>query len=309
MKRIRIGIVGVGKIARDQHIPALRSNSAFDLVAIASRTARVEGLANFRTIEEMLDGRLDLDAVTICTPPHVHYEAARTALRRHKHVCLEKPPCATTEQLSHLAHLATQMDRTLFQTWHARHAGAVDAAQRWLSTRSVRKGSIVWKEDVRKWHPGQTWIWQAGGFGVFDAGINAVSILSKIVAGPIFVSAAQLFIPSNCEAPIAANVTFTTDTGAMIDAVFDFRHTGEPSWGIQIETGQGELNLTAHGNKLSIDGTSVASGTSDAEYPSVYRRFADLIPRRESEVDKRPFQLVADIFLIARRSIVEPFVE
>ena len=40
---------------------------------------------------------------------------------------------------------------------------------------------VTWKEDVRHWHPGQQWIWEAGGFGVFDPGINALSIVTKIM--------------------------------------------------------------------------------------------------------------------------------
>ena len=32
-----------------------------------------------------------------------------------------------------------------------------------------------------RWHPGQEWIWQAGGFGVFDPGINALSIVTRIL--------------------------------------------------------------------------------------------------------------------------------
>jgi predicted dehydrogenase len=39
MKKLRIGLVGLGKIARDQHLPALAANADYDLVAIASRNA------------------------------------------------------------------------------------------------------------------------------------------------------------------------------------------------------------------------------------------------------------------------------
>ena len=93
MKPIRIGIVGVGKIARDQHIPAIRRNPAFTFAAAASRHAHAGGVANFHSIDEMLQGVRDLDAVAICTPPQVHYEAAKLALAQGKHVLLEKPPC------------------------------------------------------------------------------------------------------------------------------------------------------------------------------------------------------------------------
>lgn len=39
--RTRIAIVGVGKIARDQHLPALAKSADFDLVATASRSNSV----------------------------------------------------------------------------------------------------------------------------------------------------------------------------------------------------------------------------------------------------------------------------
>ena len=59
--------------------------------------------------------------------------------------------------------------------------------------------AIEWTEDVRVWHPGQKWIWENGNFGVFDSGINALSILAKIAPGPVFVKSAELYYPSNCE--------------------------------------------------------------------------------------------------------------
>ena len=45
--RLKTGLLGIGKIARDQHIPALTANSKFELVACASRNARVEGVREF----------------------------------------------------------------------------------------------------------------------------------------------------------------------------------------------------------------------------------------------------------------------
>ena len=175
MKPLRIGIVGVGKIAREQHIPAISACADFELAACANCSEPVEGIPNFPSLKAMLDSHPDLGAIAVCTPPQAHYEAALLALQRGKHVFLEKPPCTTTTQLSQLALLARQKDRTLFQTWHARHAAAVDATQRWLELCVIRKASIVWNRRAAV-APRQSWLWQAGGFGVFDAGINAISI-------------------------------------------------------------------------------------------------------------------------------------
>lgn len=307
MTRIRVGIVGVGKIAREQHIPTLRANNSFDLVACTSNHDTVDGIANYPNLEAMLEKCPDVDAVAICTPPQVHFEAAQLALRHGKHVLLEKPPCCTTTQLDALILQARQSDCTLFLTWHAQRAAAVGAAQMWLEPRVIRSGQVVWKENVRRSHPAQDWLWRAGGFGVFDAGINALSILTKIVAEPIFVRDGHLYFSANCETPVAADVSFTTGTGAVIDAAFDFRHTGDSTWDVDLATDRGALSLTAYGNALAIDGKQLAAEVADTEYQSLYRRFAELVGQGVSDVDKAPFQLVADIFLIAKRGNVDPF--
>ncbi len=306
---VRIGLVGVGKIARDQHIPSIAGNSDFTLAAVASRHGRVDGVANFPSIEAMLDGQPDLDAVAICTPPQVHYEAAKLALARGKHVLMEKPPCTSMLQLDNLVRLANVAGRTFYQTWHSQHAHGVAPAARLLRERALRRAHVTWKEDVRQWHPGQTWIWQAGGFGVFDPAINAFSILTALFPEPFFPASATLFVPSNCEAPIAADVEFVSDSGARISAALDFRHTGVQTWNIDIETDRGPLKLSAGGAKLTVGNDAVPpeAGALESEYEAIYRRFAGLIALKQSDVDARPLQLVADIFLVAKRVAVEPF--
>jgi D-galactose 1-dehydrogenase len=229
------------------------------------------------------------------------------ALMRGKHVFLEKPPCATTAQLDHLARLARQSNRSLLQSWHSRHAAAVNAARTQLEGRTVRAIQITWKEDVRQWHPGQEWIWQSGGFGVFDPGINALSILTEILQDAIFVMEARLYVPENCEAPIAADLLLSTAARTQISAQFDFRHTGLQTWDIDIETDTGTLKLAEGGNQLVADGNPVAIGDTEGEYASLYRHFSDLVAKGISDVDARPFQLVADAFLLGTRVTVDRF--
>jgi D-galactose 1-dehydrogenase len=306
---IRMAIVGVGKIARDQHIPAIIANPAFRLVGAASRHAAVAGVSNFPTIEAMLAGTLDIDAVAICTPPAHHYQAAKLALARGKHVLLEKPPCTTLAQFDSMVALAQAAGRTLYQTWHSRHALGVAPAARLLQERRLRRVHVTWKEDVRRWHPGQTWIWQAGGFGVLDAGINALSILTQLIDEPIFAKSARLLMPSNCETPIAAEIEFVGDSGLEITAELDFRHTGTQTWDIELATDAGPMKLSAGGGVLTLGEERVAPnpGGLASEYQSIYRRFAELIAKGETEADARPLRLVADILLVARHIAIEPF--
>jgi D-galactose 1-dehydrogenase len=62
---IRIAIVGLGKIARDQHIPAIAGTEGIELVAIASRNASIDGIAHFATLDALLAAKPDIDAVAL----------------------------------------------------------------------------------------------------------------------------------------------------------------------------------------------------------------------------------------------------
>src|SRR5690606_25498919 len=120
---------------------------------------------------------------------------------------LEKPPCVSLLEAWELEALAAKMGVTLFTAWHSQQGAAVDAARDWLRDAAVRSVRVTWKEDVRVWHPGQPWIWQEGGFGVFDPGINALSILTAILPGEVRLVDAELSVPANCATPIAARLS------------------------------------------------------------------------------------------------------
>jgi D-galactose 1-dehydrogenase len=202
--------------------------------------------------------------------------------------------------------LATRAGRTLFATWHSRFAPAVEPARQWLATRRINSVSISWKEDVRVWHPGQGWIWEPGGLGVFDPGINALSILTRILPQPLFVTAAELSFPANREAPIAAHLSLADAAGLAIAAEFDFRQTGPQSWDIVVETDGGPLKLSGGGARL-VAGSEVLVDAAEAEYRGLYSRFVELTPTGTSDVDLTPLRLVADAFMLGRRHIVEAF--
>ncbi len=313
---VRIGLVGVGKIARDQHIPALVTNPAFELVAAASRVF-VEGaspsadhFARYPDIETMLDAHPGIDAVVLCTPPQVRHDLARLALERGKHVFLEKPPGATLSEVDALVIEAARSGLTLFAGWHSRFAPAVEPARLWLAQRQsqIRKVQIDWREDVRRWHPGQAWVWQAGGLGVFDPGINALSIATAILPRPFFLQQAKLRFPGNCDAPVAADLSFRDETGLLIDASFDWLQTGPQTWDIRVDTDDGQLLLSQGGAVMVING-QVTLEAPEAEYPGLYKRFAALIAAGASEVDVSPLRHVADAFMLGRREMTADFHE
>ena len=188
---------------------------------------------------------------------------------------------------------------TLFTTWHAQHHSTVDDAAKALAGKRIRSLQIHWHEDVRKWHPGQQWIWEPGGFGVFDPEINAFSIATKIFPGGLFVQSAELSFPEDAQTPIAADVTFYSPEAdgpiereprlaphrrrGMDDHRRDQRRHASPPGGWRREAGPQWRNQRRRGI---------------GEYPDIYRTFVDLIDERRSLVDVAPLRLVADCLLV-----------
>jgi len=307
MAAIRIALVGIGKIARDQHLPAIAANPDYELAAVVSRHNPGLEAPYFESLDALFAQGPVVDAVALCTPPQVRYDMAAAALARGLHVFLEKPPGATLAEVDSLKGLAERQRATLFASWHSRYAAGVERAKAWLATRAIHSVRIVWREDVRVWHPGQAWIWEAGGLGVFDPGINALSIATHILPRPFFLTAATLSIPVNCDAPIAADLTFTDHESTPIAMDLDWRQTGPQSWDIVVETDAGALRLANGGAVLTLpDGVHEGE---NREYPSLYARFASLVRARETDVDIAPFRHVADAFLRGRRVSVDAFVE
>jgi D-galactose 1-dehydrogenase len=308
MKVLRIAIVGLGKIARDQHIPSIAATDGVELVAIASRNASLDGVAHFATLDELLAKASNIDAIALCTPPQGRHAQAAAALKAGKHVLLEKPPGATVSELGPLVAAARQTGRTLFATWHSRFAPAVEPARAFLANRRIKSVVVEWKEDVRVWHPRQAWIWEAGGFGVLDPGINALSIMTHILPRPFFLTRSELSFPRNRAAPIAADLSFSDDTGVPIHVEFDWRQTGPQTWDIRVETDAGRLVLSSGGSRLVHD-DRILVDEKQAEYRGIYRRFVELIGNGASDVDLSPLAHVADAFMLGRCRDVDPFIE
>jgi len=306
LKPIRIAVLGFGKIAADQHVPAIQANPRFELVATSSRSG--EGVAQrFTDWRELIRSVEGLEAVAITTPPEPRYDIARECLLAGLHCLLEKPPTTGTAEIADLDCLAQAEQRTLFTTWHAQHHATVDAAAEALAGKRIRSMAIHWHEDVHKWHPGQQWIWQPGGFGVFDPGINAFSIATKIFPGGLFVRSAELSVPRNSQTPIAADIAFfSPEADGPLTASLDWRRSEDEEWTIAVEAADAtSLCLENGGSKLILNGQVQEDG-GPGEYPGIYAQFVDLIDQRSSLVDVAPLRLVADCLLVGRRIEVDP---
>lgn len=298
-----IALVGIGKIAVDQHVPAITSSRDWELAATVSRSGTVARIPAFTDMATMLTARPDIGVVSLALPPVPRFAYAAAAIRAGRHVMLEKPPGATLAEVHALQAMARDHGVTLYATWHSRMAAGVAPAKAWLTGRTVTRAHITWREDVRKWHPGQDWVFEPGGMGVFDPGINALSILTEILPMPVHLTAATLTYPANRQTPIAAELTFSGN----VTADFDWRQLGPQIWEIEVQTTTGTLILQRGGSALQIDGTVVTLPPTAGEYPALYARMAQLVATKTTDVDLTPMTHVADAMTLGRRKTTDNF--
>ena len=103
MARQQIAIIGVGKIAIDQHLPVIDKSDDFKVAAtVSTRGIQHRDLPVFRTPAELYAALPKVELVAICTPPGVRHAFVREALDAGKHVLMEKPPTPTISELDDL---------------------------------------------------------------------------------------------------------------------------------------------------------------------------------------------------------------
>lgn len=310
MAKTRIAVIGIGKISQDQHLPVIDKSRDFELAAcVSTRGIGHRDVPVFATPAELYRAMPDVGVVAICTPPGVRHALAREAVDAGKDVLLEKPPTTTLSEWNDLVTHGEKQGRVLFQTWHSRYNDAVAATRKILHKEGVASVRIDWRESVREWHPGQEWVWESGGFGVCDPGINAMSIFTEIMPFPVFVERAVLRFPSNRQTPVDVDLVFrsTHPSQPKMSASFNWLEESGEIWTIAIETAAGsKLKLEKGGTVLKVNGEQQVAEPS-TEYEQIYARFARLLERRTSEMDGSPLLLIADAFLMGARENVEPF--
>jgi UDP-N-acetylglucosamine 3-dehydrogenase len=119
-ERMKIAVIGCGKIAQMRHIPELSEHPEVELVAFCdTNTQRARELADkyhvVRVFSEFRDllACAELDGVAICTPNSFHAEMGMLALQAGKHVLLEKPMAIEREACRLMVETAKKQNKVL----------------------------------------------------------------------------------------------------------------------------------------------------------------------------------------------------
>src|SRR5215467_12337587 len=109
MKKLRVGVVGVGHIGSNHarlyaEIPSAEFTAVYDVEPFRSRIiASKFGASSAKSLDDFIGM---VDAVSVATPTNTHYEVAHGLLAKGKHVLIEKPITDNTAHATELAELA-----------------------------------------------------------------------------------------------------------------------------------------------------------------------------------------------------------
>ncbi|MFN4024861.1 MAG: Gfo/Idh/MocA family protein [Hyphomonas sp.] len=298
---IRIAIIGFGKIARDQHLPAIRRSADFEAVlAVDPAGGAAAPLPLFASLDDALASGIAFDAAAICTPPQLRLGLCKSLAATGCALLLEKPPAPSLRQAEAIARLGETERVSVFTAWHSRFAPQMAAARAWARAHTLASGTIEWRENPDKWHPGQDWLWQPGGFGVFDPGINALSILTGLYPEHWAVQAATVRRRPDADTPVAAEFSLS-GAGADIHAAFEFHDREDEIWTIRLTASDGDTLELSEGGAAFAENGGPARRAPVAEYDAVYAEFAALVRERRSIVDLAPLRIVEDVLSAAEQ--------
>ena len=117
-QKLKVAVIGSGSIATFRHAPEYAANPNVEIVAFVDRVvARAEKLAD-KYGAKALDNhaaalKLDIDAVSVCTPNAFHAPITLDALKAGKHVLCEKPMATSDKDAREMIKAAKKADKTL----------------------------------------------------------------------------------------------------------------------------------------------------------------------------------------------------
>ena len=191
MKKLRIGVLGAGAIARAAHIPGYAASENCELTAIADISP--ESLAGVREKWQFKKEYSDCseliqtekpDLVSICLPNIYHARYAIEAMEAGCDVILEKPVATTLEDALAIAEAQKRTGRKLAVCFSHRFNQMVIAAKNAVDAGAIGKPYMM---RVRFAHGGpfpgwavSDWFYdpeRAGGGAVLDMGIHAMDLM------------------------------------------------------------------------------------------------------------------------------------
>ena len=156
MDKLKLGMIGVGGIAQNRHIPAFKQlKGTAQIVGVqdinydlAQQVAKEHMIPHvFKDYEEMFN---EIDAVVICTPNKFHAEISIAALNAGVHVFCEKPMAMNKEECDAMIEAANRANKLLAIGYHYRFSDAAITAHKAIEGGTVGSPLVTRVQAMRR---------------------------------------------------------------------------------------------------------------------------------------------------------------
>ncbi|MDG0813601.1 Gfo/Idh/MocA family protein [Cohnella rhizosphaerae] len=257
-KKIRTAVVGLNMGL--QHAYAFHESEQADLrwvvdldEARAKSVAEELGCSYTSDWTAILD---EVDAVSLCTPHHLHAPQALQAIAAGKHVLVEKPLANTEEDCLRVIRAAEEKKVTLMMAYVLRYIPAIVRLKEVLN--SGRYGRPInascWVEGFLPPNP-DSWFARKeklGGGVLFSHGCHYVDLLLWFFGKPELVASLGTRLGTEWmegEGTAHATIAFSSGTLGHVSCSWGIKHSGAPAR-FHIQTTEGLLALPADYRKI-----------------------------------------------------------
>lgn len=195
MKKLRVGIIGLGKIS-GIYLENLTKTfeHKVELVGVVDLVAeRAEAVAAQYKVKQYADVKALLadpaiDLVLNLTTPQSHYALCRQALEAGKHVYVEKPLSLRVEEASALVELAQTKHLRLGCAPDTFLGGGIQTCRKliddgWIG-KPIGASAFMMNHGHESWHPDPAFYYQNGGGPLFDMGPYYITAMVNLL-GPV----------------------------------------------------------------------------------------------------------------------------
>ena len=285
MSKLRVGIIGVGKMAEICHLPILAQLPQIELVAFCDTspenlTARSDEYGVQRRYgdhHDMLD-REALDAICVFVPPFAHTDAETIAAQKGIHVFVEKPQALSMEKANEIDAAIEEAGIISAVGFNERYRKAADAAKQRLDAKPVVQALIH-----RLHGSGAAAYWWAieslSGGAFVENTIHAVDLLRYLGAELTSVSARIVARPDktqDLDIPLSHCAAYTLAGGGVANVTTCTALSRAGHSQFLLVAGDSLFDLS--GRQLTIDGEEVAQDDPGrADHEAKFVAFFDAI--------------------------------
>ena len=269
MKKIKIGIIGIGRMGITHH-SIINSHPDVDIDSVADPTTFVLKMMSkyipvktYRDYKKLLKER-SLDAILVCTPPTLHYPIIKQATKYGLHVFAEKPFTTKLDEATELNRIYTE-NGLVNQVGYVNRFNDVfckvkELVESGIIGKIIRFKSEMFSCTITQPDEGSGWrsSHDTGGGAVFEMASHAIDLVNFLIGKPdkVIGSSLNRIFSKNVEDVVSS--TFLYDNGISGTMYINWSDTSyrKPTNKIEIFGDGGRLMADQHSVKIFLNKTN-----------------------------------------------------